>query len=136
MRLTFIKSTPTNILSSRRYFSRFFFLFVADDDFFLCSIRTIFNNFCTQCIQKKLCKTQGNYECVLTPFTNKYIQFWFHKSYFMQSLITPEQFPSCFFFISVCVCFFFHFFINLPLYLSGETKFMRFKPKKERIIKL
>lgn len=31
----------------------------------------------------------------LTPFANKYIQFWFHKSYyFMQSIITLEQFPT------------------------------------------
>lgn len=30
----------------------------------------------------------------MTRCVNKYIQFWFHKSYFMQSLITPEQFPT------------------------------------------
>lgn len=58
----------------------------------------------------------------LAPFTNKYIQFWFHKLYFMQSLITPEQFPTsqlCFshfkfaFFLLMFICWF--LFRPLPL---------------------
>lgn len=39
-------------------------------------------------------RMKENVNICMTPFTNKYIQFWFHKLYFMQSLITLEQFPT------------------------------------------
>lgn len=44
----------------------------------------------------------------ITPLANKntFLQFWFHKSYFMQSLITLEQFPTCHAYVSrflVCI---------------------------------